>query len=224
MKTIHGASSFTLSNDLVSLHITQKGGHLAPVEFTLSGRVVSPYALAPWQPDEINAGLPVLLKNLRGDFFCLPFGPQTDGPPHGETANNDWKLVSESADSLELEMYATDVSGKITKNISLVPGQTAIYYEHSISGVEGNFNYGTHPILDLSGMEEGSARVSVSPFRWASVYPEWFSNPNDEAKQALRIGAVFGTHGGAAGGRWHNGSHPLPSAPGNGRSGDAGLR
>ncbi|MBG7606551.1 MAG: hypothetical protein IZT59_00740 [Verrucomicrobia bacterium] len=191
MKTIHGAPSFSLSSDLVSLHVTQDGGHLAPVEFKLAERTVSPYALAPWKPDEIDDDLPVLLKSLRGDFLCLPFGPQAEGPPHGETANNQWHLTSESENSLSLEIEASDVSAKVTKTISLRPGQTAIYYDHRISGLEGNFSYGNHPILDLSQVEEGKARVSVSPFRWASVYPEYFSNPADGANQALKIGAIF---------------------------------
>ena len=191
METIHGAPSFPLSSDLVSLHVTRGGGHLAPAEFKLGERIVSPYALAPWKPDEIDGELPVLLKNLRGDFLCLPFGPQADGPPHGETANHQWQLASENDHSLSLEIEASDVSAKITKTISLRPGQTAIYYEHRISGLEGNFSYGSHPILDLSQVEEGKARVSVSPFRWASVYPEYFSNPADGANQALKIGAIF---------------------------------
>jgi len=191
MKTIHGAPSFFLSNDLVSLCITREGGHLAPVHFTLGERVVAPYALAPWKPGEIDAGLPVLLKSLRGDFMCLPFGPQADGPPHGETANGVWGMVSETADSITLGIDATDVSARVEKTITLRAGETALYVSHTITGLEGDWSYGTHPILDLSGVPEGSARVSVSPFRWASVYPEWFSNPADGAGQALKIGAIF---------------------------------
>ena len=191
MKTIHGAASFSLSSDLVSLHITQEGGQLAPVEFTLGERIVSPYALAPWKPDAIDDNLPVLLKNLRGDFLCLPFGPQENGPPHGETANHLWEKISATDDSLTLGIVASDVSGKITKTLSLRPGETALYVSHEIEGVEGDWSYGTHPILDLSGVAEGSARLSVSPFRWASVYPEYFSNPTDGANQALQIGAIF---------------------------------
>ncbi len=191
METTHGAPSFTLNHDLVSLHITRDGGMLAPVAFRLGDRVVSPYSLSPWKPDEVDAELPVLLKNLRGDFFCLPFGPQENGLPHGETANGAWSLVSETDDSLTLGIEASDVAAKVTKNISLRAGQTAIYCEHRISGLEGDFSYGNHPILDLSGIPEGRARVSVSPFRWASVYPEVFSDPADGARQALKIGALF---------------------------------
>ena len=191
MKTIHGAASFLVSSDCVSLYVTQQGGHVAPVEFLLGERRVSPYALAPWEPGEIDAEMPVLLKNLRGDFFCLPFGPQAAGPPHGATANHEWKLISQSEGEILLEMEAADVSGNILKTVTLRPGETTIYYEHRISGVGGNFSYGTHPILDLSAIEDGAGRVSVSPFRWASVYPEIFSNPADGARQALERGAVF---------------------------------
>jgi len=191
MTSVHGAPSFSLSSDLITLHITRDGGHLAPVEFKLGERTVSPYALAPWKPDEIDGELPVLLKNLRGDFMCLPFGPQEDGPPHGETANNKWQLVAETEGSLSLEIEASDVLAKVTKTISVHPGQTAIYYEHRISGLDGDFSYGNHPILDISKVAKGKARISVSPFRWASVYPEYFSNPADGAHQALKIGAIF---------------------------------
>ncbi len=191
MQSIHGAQSYELSSDLVSLLVTQEGGHLAPVTFKLDDRVVSPYALAPWKPDEIDPALPVLLKNLRGDFLCLPFGPQSDGPPHGETANVAWKLVSQDSSSLTLEIEASDVSAKITKTLSLRPSETAIYLTHLIDGLEGDWSYGTHPILDLSSLPAGSARLSVSPFRWASVYPEYFSNPADGAHQQLEIGALF---------------------------------
>lgn len=191
MKPIHGANSFTLSSDLVSLFVTQEGGHLAPVTFKIEDRIISPYALAPWQPDEVDATLPVLLKNLRGDFLCLPFGPQENGPPHGETANHPWKIVSKHSNALTLEIEAADVSAKITKTLSLRPGETAVYIAHQIVGLEGDWSYGTHPILDLSNLPSGTARLSVSPFRWASVYPEYFSNPADGAHQQLKIGAVF---------------------------------
>ena len=191
MESIHGAPSFPLVSDLVSLHITREGGHLAPVEFDLGDRKVSPYALAPWEPEEIDPTLPVLLKNLRGDFFCLPFGPQENGQPHGETANFTWEKVASTDHSLTLAINATDISARVEKTISLRPGQTALYIEHCITGLAGDWSYGTHPILDLSNVPEGSGRVSVSPFRWASVYPEWFSNPDDGATQALKIGALF---------------------------------
>jgi len=191
MENIHGAPSFTLATDLVKVAVTQDGGHLAPVVFTLGDREVSPYALAPWLPDEVDADLPVLLKNLRGDFLCLPFGPQADGQPHGETANFEWSLVDQSDRSLRIAIDASDLQARVEKTINLRPDQTVLYLTHQVTGLEGNFNYGNHPILDLSGLPEGTGRVTTSPTRWASVYPPYFSDPADGASQALERNAKF---------------------------------
>src|SRR5690606_31639928 len=80
-----------------------------------------------------------------------------------------------------------------------------IYCEHRISGVEGRHSYGNHPILDFSNLADGEGRVSVSPFRWASVYPGHFSDPLNREYGALKPFARFGdlrevplAHGGTA--------------------------
>ena len=79
---IHGAECRVVENGEVKVSVTLEGGHMT-ADFKMGERVVSPYALAPWKPDEVDADLPVLLTHLRGDFLCLPFGPQDEGPPHG---------------------------------------------------------------------------------------------------------------------------------------------
>ncbi|MFK7851573.1 MAG: hypothetical protein AB8D78_11395 [Akkermansiaceae bacterium] len=191
METIYGAPTYSLSSDQVSLHITKEGGQMAPVTFKLNGRTVSPYSISPWNPDEVDGNLPPLLKNLRGDFICLPFGPQENGPPHGDTANADWSLVSKDARSIVLQIDTKDTAAKVTKSISIRDGHTALYLENKIEGLDGHWSYGTHPIIDFSSIPEGTGRLSVSPFSWASVYPEIFSNPADGANQELKIGAIF---------------------------------
>ena len=191
METIHGAESWLLEGSAVRVHVTRDGGMVAPVEFRLGDRTVSPYALAPWKPDEVDDALPVLLKNLRGDFFCLPFGPQKEGDPHGAPANARWNLVEKGESSLVLGLDAADSGARIEKRLSLRPGQTAIYHEHRISGLSGHWSFGNHPVLDVSGAGQGGARVSVSPFRWASVYEGVFSAPERNESQALKPGARF---------------------------------
>ncbi len=190
MVTVHGEASFHLTSPEVDLHITARAGHLAPVVFHLSDRDVSPYALAPWEPAEFT-DLPPLLSVLRGDFLCLPFGGQADGPPHGEVANFPWQLTASSEREIHLTMDTTDTGAHVEKILSTQPGQHAVFSEHRISNLEGNFNYGTHPILDLSALPEGTGRISVSPFRWASVFPGPFSNPAAGETQALAEGARF---------------------------------
>ena len=190
MVTIHGEPSFRLTTPELDLHVTVRGGHLAPVVFHLPGRDVSPYALAPWLPADFP-DLPPLLSVLRGDFLCLPFGGQADGPPHGDPANSIWTLQAACADSLHLVMKTSDTGATVEKILSTRAGQHAVFTEHRISGLDGDFNYGSHPVLDLSGLPEGAGRVTVSPFRWASVFPGPFANPAEGETQALAEGARF---------------------------------
>lgn len=188
---IHGEPSWCLSHDRVSLQVACRGGHLAPAEFKLGSRTVSPYSLSPWTRDEVDPGLPDLLKVLRGDFLCFPFGGQKVGPPHGASANNDWKIVAGGDNILHLGLDDPESGAWMEKILSLREGETAIYCDHRITGAEGDYSYGNHPVLDFTGMSDGAARISVSPFRWGSVYTGIFSNPINREYQALRQGAEF---------------------------------
>lgn len=188
MRVIHGEPSFHLGTPEVDLTVTVRGGHMAPVVFHLPGRDVSPYSLSPWEPDE-HPDQPVLLSVLRGDFFCLPFGGQPDGPPHGETANHAWKMLASDARSMRLHIACSDTGANVEKSLITRPGHHAVYLENRISGLTGDFNYGTHPILDFSGVTAG--RVTTSAIRWASVYPGIFSDPAAGESQSLAPGGRF---------------------------------
>ena len=190
MSEVHGEESHHLATPELDLDITTRGGMLAPVVFHLPGRDVQPYSLAPWQPSEFPEILP-LLSVLRGDFFCLPFGEQTKGPPHGEPANANWTFVSKDERSLRFKMETSDSGAMIAKIISTRAGHHAVYAEYLVSNLEGDFNYGNHPILDLSNLSEGSGRITTSPIRWGSVYPGVFSNPAAGETQALAKGTEF---------------------------------
>jgi hypothetical protein len=190
MQSIHGENSYHLTTPELDLGVTARAGHMAPVVFHLPGRDVSPYALAPWEPAEFP-DLPPLLSVLRGDFLCLPFGGQADGPPHGDPANAEWSLVSQDDRSVTLRQQTSDSGAVVEKILSTRAGHHAVYAEHRISQLDGEWNYGTHPVLDLSGLPEGSGRVSVSSFRWASVFPGCFSDPANGEFQALKGGAGF---------------------------------
>jgi hypothetical protein len=188
---IHGEPSWCLSHERVRLWVTRFGGHMAPVEFTLGERKVSPYGLSPWLASEIEASMPVLLKVLRGDFLCFPFGPQEKAPPHGASANAEWQVVAGGDAVLHLGLDDPDSGAWIEKILTLRDGETVIYCEHRISGAAGRYSYGNHPVLDFSGMPDGAARISVSPFRYGSVYPGLFSNPVNREYGALKPGGVF---------------------------------
>jgi hypothetical protein len=187
---IHGAQSFLMKGSLVSVAVTETGGHMT-AEFDLGDRKVSPYAFCPWLPSEVNTELPVLLTHLRGDFFCLPFGPQDEGAPHGDPANGIWLREESEEDELRLSMQTSDTGCRVTKSVRIHPEQTAIYLTNSVEGLIGPWSYGSHPILDFSKLAENQGRVSCSAFRWASVYHGVFADPAGREYQALRPGARF---------------------------------
>ena len=170
--------------------MTVQGGHVGPVSFRSGGRQAQPYSLAPWTPGEIP-GLPPLLDSLRGDFFCMPFGPQLAGPQHGETASGQWALASSTESSVTLHMVTTDTAASFFRTVSVRPGETALYQEMRIEGLDGPFCYGTHPILDFSHEATSGAYVSTSPMKWCCTNAGRFADPAVGETQVLAQAARF---------------------------------
>lgn len=190
MQVIHGEPSFHLATPEMDIYVTERGGQMAPVIFHLPEGDVSPYSLAPWLPSEFPE-IPPLLSILRGDFLCLPFGSQVNGPPHGETANFNWTKLSSDSRALRTRMEAFDTGATVVKTIGTREGHHAIYFDYEISKLDGEFSYGNHPIIDFSGLPEGTGRVTTSAFHWASVFPGPFSDPAAGESQALAEGTEF---------------------------------
>lgn len=190
MQVIHGEDSIPVRSSATTAWVTLRGAHVAPVEFSLGSRTVQPYSLSPWLPEEQRAQDP-LLQVLRGDFFCLPFGAQEAGPAHGVVAGNTWTVIEERASALTLRMAAEDIGATVTKTVEVRDGDTSLYQQFDIEGLTGSYNYGTHPVLDLSSYPEGSIELTTSPIRYGSVAPTLFSDPSRGEHQILEIGATF---------------------------------
>lgn len=191
LTTVHGEPSYSLGNRDVELFVTRRGGHLAPVSFRLGRRWVQPYALAPWQPDGIDASFPPVLKVLRGDYFCFPFGGGKGIKDiHGETANAAWTLAQEGSGRLVLDLQSTAPRCQVRKILSIKEGHRAVYQEHLIDGLQGRYNFGHHAILEFPAAG-GPFHVNVSPFKFGSVKPEPFSDPLQREYGALKTGARF---------------------------------
>lgn len=193
---VHGQPSWRIQCDKVKAYVTEKGAHLAPVHFTLGEKVVQPFIVAPWAEEPVDPSTDEVLKILRGDFFCMPFAGKFMPPDgiaytcHGEPATEAWTLVEATETSLKLEMSLKQRPGKVTRSISLLPGQTVVYSSHTVNGVEGAISYGTHPTLQLPD-REGCAFISVSPYDLGEVAPFQFEDPALGGYQSLRPGAVF---------------------------------
>ncbi|HNQ87087.1 MAG TPA: hypothetical protein PKM73_00480 [Verrucomicrobiota bacterium] len=202
LRTVLGQPSWRLASKEVEVFVTQTGGHTGPVTFDRSGRCLQPLAVAPWAEEECDPGTPAILKVLRGDFFCLPFGGNetvADGerhPVHGETANSVWTLESLEAGQGTARLHAslkTKVRrGQVDKHLLLVDGHDAVYSRHVISGMRGAMCFGHHAMVRFPD-RPGSGVVSTSPFVYGQVFPEPTERPERRGYSMLKPGAEFTT-------------------------------
>lgn len=191
-----GQSSWRIATDEVEAFVTETGGHLGPVTFRLDGQKIQPFAIAPWAEEPTPSNLPAVIKVLRGDFFCLPFGGNTlpfrgkTYPPHGETANGRWKRESALNGSLHLSLKTKVRSVRVDKHICLHAGHNAVYQRHIISGMAGPMNFGHHAMLKFPD-SPGSGRLSTSRFVRGYVAPLPLENPEDRGYSCLQPGTAF---------------------------------
>lgn len=196
-----GQPGWHFRNDTVDAWLTQLGGHLGPVTFRLAdGREVQPFAVAPWAEEKLAPDTPNVLRALRGDFFCAPFGGNETPfrgerhPAHGETANRPWTLVSwerrDGTTTLHAQMETTVRRGCVDKRLTLRDGHAAVYCEHVLSGMRGPMAIGTHPCLQFPD-EPGAGRISTSGFSFGATLPTPLERPEQGGYSALKVGARF---------------------------------
>jgi hypothetical protein len=158
--------------------------------------------VAPWAEESVDASLPDLLKVLRGDFFCLPFGgngtpyKKENHPPHGETANAKWQFngiqSSDGQTSIQLSLLTNARKGRVDKKLTLKDGENNIYSKNVISGMKGPMDFGHHAMIRFPDAA-GSGRISTSRFVYGQVFPGNFEKPEDKGYSILKPGASFGS-------------------------------
>ena len=197
---VRGQPSWRLASTRVEAFVTELGGHLGPVTFDRRGRKLRPYSVAPWAEERTEPSLPPLLKVLRGDFFCLPFGGNASPfgreqhPVHGETANARWRFRSLETSSgrtcLHLSLATKVRPGLVDKRIWLVDGQNTVYSQHVVSGMSGPMDLGHHAMLKFPDAP-GSGLVSTSRFLYGQVFPQPAELPENRGYSCLQPGAEF---------------------------------
>jgi hypothetical protein len=189
---VHGAPSWRVAASHVAAFVTVQGGHTGPVRYRLGDRWVAPGHVAPWAEEPVE-GLPPMLRLLRGDFLCLPFGEAPGHPPHGESANAVWTMddVEHEDDRTMLTAHLdlTLMPGRVEKCLTLRDGHAAVYTQHVIRGAEGPMPLGHHAMLRFPE-PEGSGLVAVSPFLKGYVAPAPMEE-GDAGASALAPGATF---------------------------------
>ncbi|MFM7805640.1 MAG: hypothetical protein ACKPGK_14255 [Verrucomicrobiota bacterium] len=194
-RTVHSQPSWIVATPQVEVALTRVGGHMAPVTFFRdSDRPVRPYHVSPWQDEKPSAMPAPVLGPLRGDFFCAPFGGNSETvagekhPPHGEIVGEPWRLVgtrrSGGVTTLTAEFETRVRRGKITKELSLVDGHNVVYSRHLLAGYSGRMPLGHHATLAMPE-KEGSVRIATSALRWGMTCPALFSDPRQREYQSL---------------------------------------
>jgi len=199
-QVVYGQPSWRLASPQVEVFITEQGGHLGPVTFDRQGRRLRPYSVAPWAEEQTDPSLLPLLKALRGDFFCLPFGGndtpfgREKHPVHGETANARWRFCSlkrsEGRACLHLNLALRVRPGRVDKRIYLVDGQNTVYSQHVVSAMSGPMNFGHHAMLKFPDTP-GSGRVTTSRFVYGQVFPGVLEQAEKGGYSWLNPGAEF---------------------------------
>ena len=194
--TVHGQESWRIATDDVEAFVTRLGGHLGPVTFDRQAQRIRPFAMAPWADEVLGSDVPTLLRLLRGDFFCAPFGGNESDyhgerhPFHGETSCRTWEFVEQGDGFVHVSLTTEARAGRVDKWLRLRPGHEVLYQRHVISGMSGPMPLGHHAILGFPD-RPGSGMVSTSPFLFGQVYPGEFERPDRKGYSCLLPGGEF---------------------------------
>lgn len=175
-----------------ALTVQRLGAMLAPVTFVLAdGRQVSPMHIAPWANEPGVEALPGILRKLRGEWPCVPFGysvpadgwprnwsramrsPEPDEEVHGHSSNHDWTWRDTDGGSLSLELAYPQGSAveRVERTITPDPFAPAIDIEFKIVVRRAcRLPIGLHPVFRLP-VETGAATLELGGFDHGRTYP-----------------------------------------------------
>lgn len=175
-----------------ALTVQRHGAMLAPLTLLLAdGRQVSPLHVAPWAEEPVAATLPGILRRLRGDWPCVPFGyavedptappawARLNGPPepgeevHGHSSNHPWTWLEGDGTSLRLTLDypAGSPVRRVRRSVTPDPDRPAVDISLIIEIEEDcRLPLGLHPTFRLPALAQ-SARIEPGPFREGRTYP-----------------------------------------------------
>ncbi|ESY82338.1 hypothetical protein X740_06210 [Mesorhizobium sp. LNHC221B00] len=175
-----------------ALTVQRLGAMLAPVTFVLdNGRQVSPMHIAPWSNEPEVEALPGILRKLRGEWPCVPFGysvpadgwpedwagvmgpPERDEEVHGHSSNHDWTWRDSDGASLSLGLAYPERSPveRVERTITPDPSAPAIDIEFKIVVRRAcRLPIGLHPVFRLPS-ETGAATLEFGGFDEGRTYP-----------------------------------------------------
>ena len=206
--------------------VQRLGAMLAPVVFRATGHAdFAPMQVVPWADEPGSAGLPALLRRLRGEWPCVPFGRTDrplglppDWPPrapgddwgHGFGSHHEWQWLPDD-DPMSLGLAITYPAGqpvhRLTRWVRAVADAPALQISLQIEvHAPCVLPIALHPTLRL---DAGRVALNVAHTGQGLTYPV----PAEAGVSRLQPGATF-SHLGAVplhdGGRVDLSHYPLP--------------
>lgn len=192
-----------------SLGVQRLGAMLAPVRFKLhDGSLVEPLHIPAWADTPLSPDLPGVVRGLRGEWPCVPFGHDrrsglvddwadivvgpsvlpAESPPHGVSANSDWDWVESAEDRLSLRLiYPSDHPIEWVEREIMPDHQSPAVDCHLkvMPRADCRLPLGVHPTLALPKMV-GAARLSIP----SSTSIRSFPGSLEEGSEIFRSNAV----------------------------------
>jgi hypothetical protein len=134
---------------------------------------------APWAAEQLPEDTPPIIRVLRGDFFCAPFGSSdllADMPfVHGLPASGRWQVTNTAANSVDAVLEGKVMGATVTKHVELRAGENVVYQRHTMIGGSGRIPIGHHAMLRA----EYELLLAFSPWTMALTTPEPDETPPD---------------------------------------------
>lgn len=181
----------SLAWDHGCIAVQSLAGMIGPATFVLAdGRQAQPFQIAPWTFEPEAEDLPPVLKRLRGDWPCLPFGGDVprdlpagwppagkatspEEPFHGHCANAEWRFIDspEGSIALAIDYPADHAIRSLVRRIMPDPAAAAIDFELEVHARRPcSLPIALHPTFRLP-RTPGALRIEPGPYDHARTYP-----------------------------------------------------
>jgi hypothetical protein len=202
-------SSYPLSWQYGRATVLATAAMLADCRFFLGDASFSPFARAPWMGSVTDPAISGHLRELGGDFVCLPFGigramPNApaewaplltraeSGPIHGPVADEDWTVTSfdDTAICLTLDYPDTSPILRVERDIAARASGPALDFAFRIfARRRAMISTGLHPILRLPDLP---GRLHLSgDFDFGMVHPGYGGQVFDSLDAIPRADGVL---------------------------------
>ncbi len=180
-----------IKNSNVEVGILEECGHLYPVRFFFGKDVIEPMHIAPWTNEDLDNSIPPILKYLRGDFFCAPFGASDVLPDesrdHGTSANDKWNEIEVNNSSFKLKLSKKISGAELIKEISINENESVVYQKHTFKGGTGKIPVGHHAMLKIPD----SCFISFSDFDFGGTPPNVVEPDSKLGRSVLKYPQQF---------------------------------